>query len=499
MKRIIAIFLLLTAFSGIGADLVSHEEQAQEFALKRLVRYINGNFKISGKSVYVEILSDKTVPPGEPRVEISARKHRIYINPQDDWQRDYSFCRRLIHLLLRAKCGCAAKNLEQLPDWFICGMAQVISEQTGSARLIRNQHTFTLLDILAGNGCFGNPADVLPVKLKQLSVEEKMFFYEYSKLVMLTLDKSRGFSRLAVIISDDPVIDRKKFNAAASEKLSNYRDEFISPVYRKIMWSDIMPPPEELTLNCLEKALVSDVPELDEEGLPTGRMLKVRLEDFSKLANRDDFLFICRRAAAGLHTISVGESRVVRKLLADLRFHLEEEISHQTVRRQDIEKSSQKSVPQTGKQKSPGGSGGMVTKKSPVPSRKVSGRPLDTKKQDDADFDSLMKKSSDKDFQQSVRKFYKEKVVVEEKKESVAGKINRMFSAESKLDGKVVSRYIAEIKTALALRAELRRYLDETATSVTPVQKLIKFRKRIIYSGDHRYASWLESVSKELY
>ena len=471
--------------------MISHDGEARQFALRRLVRYINGNFKVSGRAADVEIFSDNSVPPGEPRLEIYSRKHRIYVNPQDDWQRDNNFCFRLIHLLLSAKCGRSAADLKQLPDWFIAGISQVVSEQTGSARLIRNQHTFTLLDMLAENGCFGNPADVLDVELKQLSEEEKKFFYEYSKLVMLTLDKSRGFSRLAVIIGDDPVIDSNKFNAAARRILENNKDELISPVYRRIMWSDIVPPPEKFTLNCLEKALVSDVPELDKEGYPTGKILKVRLEDFAKLSNREDFLFICRRAASRLQTVSVGESRSVRKQIADLRYHLEEEIFYQTGRQQNVEKSTQITTSQTPNRKTAG-----PTVKS---SQQNIVRTKQTRKNDDADFDRLMNNSSDKDFQKSMKKFYQEKVISSVKEESVTGKLNRMFSAESKLDSQIINKYIAGIKAALEQRAELRAYLDATVSSMTPVQNLIRFRKRIIYSGGQQHVLWLEKVRSELY
>ena len=492
MKRIIAIFLLMTAFFCSGADFVSHPRQEQHFALRRLARYINGNFKMAGKSSDVEIISDETIPPGEPRCEVYQRKHRIYINPLDDWQRDPGFCRRLIHLLLRAKCGSAAADLSPLPDWFICGISRVVDEQTASARLIRNQHTFTLLDVLAENGCFGNPADVLEVDYEQLSGAEKMFFNEYAKLLMLTLDRARGFSRLTVIIGDDAVIDPAKFNAAALLVLKNLDDKLISPAYRRIMWSDIVPPPEKFTLRCLEDALVSDVPELDKDGLPTGKLQKIRLEEFSSLFERDDFLFICRRAVSKLHTVSVGESRKVRSLLADLRYLLEAEISNISGRQQEIQ------LPAAQLQKN----GGKVPpdgKKRRVPLNAGLMRTVADKRENDKKFDELMSKSGESGFTDSMRSFYRQNVVRKKDQETLAGRLDRMFSSGSKIDRNDILRYISAVKEELAGRTALRKYLDETASDITPVRNVIKFRRDIIFGGDIRQTLWLEKISRQLY
>ena len=490
MKRIISIFLLITTIIACKADVVSHPDREQHFALRRLVRYINGNFKMAGKTCEVEIVSEESVPPGEPRVEILRRKHRIYINPLDDWQRDEGFCRKLIHLLLRAKSGCSAANLSDLPDWFVCGIAEVAREQTASARLIRNQHTFTLLDILSESGCFGNPAAILDADMKTLSWAEKMLFAEYSKLLMLTLEKERAFSRFTVMLGDDAVIDRQKFNDTAKKLLNNFDSEFISPAYRRIMWSDLVPPPEKFTLMCLEKALVSDVPELDKEGLPTGKLLKVRLEDFSLLADRSDFLFICRRAVSGLHTVSVGESRRVRSLLADLRYLLEAEINYQTGRRSSVERSAKPTDPRVRKSGKPGAIQPSNNKKQSANKQKA-----------DADFDSLMRNSSDSRFKESMREFYKNNVIDKNADSSsvFTGRIGRMFSSETKLDGRKAALYISEIKTALSERAALRGYLAKELSAVTPIHDLIKFRKGVIYDADSRHTLWLERISKELY
>lgn len=498
MKRIISIFLLLSAFAVCRADYVRHPDSELRFALSRLVRYIRENFKVAGRNYEVNIITDDKVPPGAPRYEIKQRQYYIYINPMDDFRRDEFFCLRLICMLLRAKSGCSAGNLADLPDWFVCGMTQVVIEQTRGAMIVRNQHTFTLLDTLAENGCFGNPVDILNVDLKQLSGAEKMFFAEYSKLVMLALDKTKGFHELSAIIGGDPVIDRKKFNGVALKALNDFDEELISPIYRRIMWGELLPPPEKFTGKCLEKVIAVDVPELDIEGVPTGKLMKVPLENLQTLVDRDDFLFICRRVITRLYTISAGESRQVRKLIADMRYLIETEFNYQKSRWESVERDEnlQQTGRKTAKNTAIVKSGGKKNSRLLKPEANKS---LQKNKNTDVLFDELMNNSSGSDFKRSIRDFYQMNVV--SKKLNGYGKITGTFGiTKSKFNSKAVSRCISDIKSALADRAALREYLDKEIFMKTPIHEMIKFRKEFIYGQDENpHAIWLDRIDKELY
>ena len=472
MKAIFAIFIMLLPFFCGAADFVSHSDMEQNFALRRLLRYINGNFRTAAKSVELELYCEETVPPGEPQVSSVNGKMRIVINPLDNWQKDMPFCRKLVTLLLRAKTGNLNGDFSDLPDWFVFGISQIAAEQTSSARLIRNQHSFPLLCILAENGCFGDPSLVLDIKAETLSDEEKQFFLEYSKLIMLVLEKMRCFSRMTVLMSECRAIDRTAFNRIANGFLNGKKDPMIAQIYRRELWSDLVPPPEKLTLKCLENVFVQQIPELDSQGVPTGKVVKVRLEEFPQLAKRHDFILICRSVSAKLQTVSVGESREVRTLLADLRRIFENDI-HRMTEGEPQKKDTSKKTKKSAKQQDNGKS-----------------------------FDELMKKSQSGDFKKHAQSFYKEKVV-SDKRDSVSDRIvsgvNKMFSSRTTLDGKVIKSYVNEIYSSLERRAQIRRFIEKMDKQKRSVPQQIDFRKKIIYGGDYRHLQWIEAVSKELY
>ena len=483
MKSIIAIFILLLPFFCGSADFVSHPDLEHNFALRRLLRYINGKFKVAGRAIDVEMYCEESVPPGEPRVSNVSGKLRIVTNPLDDWQRDQGFCRKLIVLLLRAKSGNLNGDWSELPDWFVCGISQVVSEQTSCARLIRNQHAFPLLSMLAENGMFGNPADILNLKRDELTEEEKKFFLEYSKLVVLTLEKVRCFPGIAVLLSDSSKISREKFNQQAYRFLNNFNDRMIAPAYRRELWSDLVPPPEKFTRKCLETAFVSEVPELDSEGVPTGKMLKIRLEDFPGLSERGDFLLLCRNASNKLFTVSVGESREIRSLLADLRHILEADIKRMADDQPKDENTPQKTADKKAK---------------PFASNKNASN----SKMQEKSFDDLLQKSQNSDFRKEVRRFYKEQKITDShsnKTGTVVSGINRMFSSGTLIDREVVKKYIGEILASLERRTEQRAFVDGVERQRQAVPRQIENRKKRIYGGDLRHTVWLETVSKDLY
>lgn len=474
MKSLIAIFMLFFLLSGMAADFVSHPEQEQHFALRRLLRYVNGNFKVADKAAEVEIFCEETIPPGDPQMTLSSGKARIMLNSLDDWRRDAGVCRKLVILLLRAKTGNFKGDLSALPDWFVSGIAEVASEQTSSARLIRNQHSFPLLDILAANGVFGDPASVINIDAKRLSSGEKAFYREYCKLIMLTLKRVRRFSGLTVLIGDSRKFDAEKFNAAAAKALRALDDRMIAPAYRRELWSDLVPPPERLTRRCLAELLVSEVPELDQDGLPTGKMLKVSLENFAQLADRPDFVFLCRRVASQLYVISIGESREVRSILADLRYILENDIQNFAGEPQEKKTPERTAGTQRRKERS-----GALAK-------------------NEEKFNELLKKNGDVDFRKSVRRFYQEKVVSSDKNSKRSG-ISRMFSSGSVIDPSFVRSRVADIRSALDRRERLRRFLETESLKMKNVPDEIKYRRNWIYQGDSRHGAWLEMVGKELF
>lgn len=431
----------------------------------------------------MEIDCDGSVPPGEPQESIVSGKMRIILNPLDDWQRDSGFCRKLITKLLRAKSGNINGNLSQLPDWFIYGIAQIAAEQTASARLVRNQHSFELLNLLAENGTFGNPADILDLKRSSLSSEEEKFFLEYAKLLMLTLGRRRCFAELTAHISYSARFDADKFNAAARKSLKQLDEKMISPFYRRELWSDLTPPPEKFTRMALEYAFITDIPELDEEGLPTGKILKVHIVDLPALADRPDFLLICRRISSKLFAVSSGESREVRTLLANIRYIFESDIQRLT------------EVQQSGEVQA-----GGINVRHAKPLAAKNSKPAVNNLE--SDLNKLLQNSQNSDFRKNVRSFYKEKVISSDSK-SAGGQIvsgfNRMFNSGTQIDADVIKKYVAEIYSAVDKRTEIRAFVIGEEEKIRSIPSWIENRRRSIYGGNSRHAAFLESVSNNLY
>ena len=482
MKQIIIIFFLTLSFFLHGADFVSHPDMEQHVALRRLVRYVNNKFKAAGKSVDVEIICSENSPPGEPQVIRSKGKWRLVINPFDDWQRDHDFCRKLITLLLCAKSGNGYAAISGLPDWFIYGISQVVRDHTSSARLIRNQYSFELLDMLCANGCFGDPLDVIRLKFADLPVEQTPFFLEYTKLIMLALDRARAVTRLSVMISEASFIDEKVFNEVALKVLPKISDNDIPTVYRREMWSDLVPPPEELTLNCLERISTLQIPELDSENIPTGRILSVKLEDLPTLSTRPDYVLLCRRAARALFVMSVGEARKVRMKLADLRYHFEQDINR------DINRDASVPVAESGSRN--------------APDRKIPKKQTARKGAQDTalEFEKIMERSRDGNFRKNVQNFYRKKVLTREQKKGfgsrVAGAFGNIFASRTTLDGRMIGKTLKEIRELLQQRKAEREFLEAVNLKRFPVRKMLKWRTLLIREGDPEQAAWLSSVGE---
>ena len=473
MKNITVIFLLAVPVLLSGADFISHPDMEQYFALRRLTRYIHSKFRASGRTNDVEIVCSEMSPPGEPALTRRKGRWKIEINPGDNWLVDHAFCRKLSAILLSAKCGVSQETVQQLPDWFVLGITQVVAGQLESARLIRNQQSFPLLGMLSSHGCFGDPADILELKFSELSAEEQPYYLEYAKLIMLTLERGRAVSRLAAMLSGDAPVTPASFNAAARRTLPAKFDPMISPAYRREMWSDMIAPPEALTLGCLDEVENMTLPELDAEGVPTGKIIRAKLEELPQLAARPDYLLLCRRAADRLFVMSVGEERPVRKRLADLRYHFEQDISRGA--NYDMTESSQ-APPQ------------ISGKKSAGKSAKKPGA--------DKEFNELMKKSRDKDFRNNMQKFYRTRVLNDTRKTGVAEKAAAFFAGSTQLDASYISSMLKDIRSELDLRKRRRQYLDRINMQRFPVRRLLKHRIRNIREGDIEHVLWLNSLSE---
>ena len=484
MKSLFVIFLLSAPIfcHFLGAvDFVSHPDAESRFALRRLTGYISGNFRVAKRSAEVDILSDPRAIPGEPFVERTPEKRiRITINPADDWKQDRNFCRKLIFHLLKSKTGCPAVNFDALPDWFVFGIAGAAQERTGSARLARNSHSFELLNVLILNGAFGDPSMVLPLEMAKLTPEEQPFFLEYAKLVVHTLESAGKFTHFSAILTESREIVKEDFDRVALECLKNYQSEYIAPQFRKELWGDLNPPPEDFSLRCLETACKIPVPELDKDGLPTGKIGEISLDLLPDLSERQDYYLLCRHAAKGLFNISVGESREVRNLLAQLRAMFEQDAV-------DFAAAGASA-------KTPG-RGGDPRAKAKREQKKRAGREISS-------FDELMKEQGKKEFTELTRKFYKDKVISGNASRGgnsdVFGNINGIIPQRTKAEPEKIRHLLEVIRQTLDERKALRRQLDGTAAKERSVREAIRTRARFLENGDDRVSRWLEQIESRM-
>ncbi len=464
----------------LGAvDFVNHPDQEGRFALRRLTGYISGNFRVAKKSLDVDILSDPRAIPGEPFLEYMPDKRaRITINPADDWRQDRGFCRKLIFLLLKLKTGSPAADAGDLPDWFVFGIAQAAQERTASARLVRNSHSFELLGLLAAAGAFRNPLQILPLELSKLTPEEEPFFLEYAKLMAYVLEDAGRFSHFTAIFAESNTLDRRDFDRVAAECLKNYDSRYIAPEFRRELWSDLNPPPEDFTLKCFEEAYKVPVPELDKDGLPTGKTASIALDELPSLSERPDYHLLCRYAANEIFAVSVGESREIRRELAGLRVMFEQESMIFAASAAGKTQNSSSDPRSKNRKKQPKKSGGT------------------------ASFDELMKDHGKKEFRELTRKFYKEKVISStvpggEKRSTGAGS-DTIAPGRSKSEPEKIRRIAGNIRQLLEERKELRFKLDSMAAKERTVRESIRRRSSFLENGDDRISGWLERLENSL-
>ena len=484
MKRLFAIFLLpATLFCHfLGAvDFISHPDAEGSFALRRLVGYISGNFRVAKKNFVVDILSDSKAVPGEPFLEYMPDKRaRITINPADDWTQDRGFCRKLVFLLLKLKTGSPAVNGDALPDWFVFGIAQAAKERTASARLVRNSHNFKLLELLVAGGSFRNPLQILPLELSALTPEEEPFFLEYAKLAAYALENAGKFSHFAAILTESRRIVRSDFDRVAAECLKNYDSKYIAPEFRKELWGGLNPPPEDFTLKCFEAACKIPVPELDKEGLPTGKIGTVALHELPTLRERPDYHLLCRYAAKEILDISVGESREIRMALADLRIMFEQESMAFAA----------------------GAGAGKVQINSTDPRAKAKKEQQKRAGKGTASFDELMNNQEKGGFRELTRKFYKEKVISttvhEGGNRSVRSGLGNLMPRRTKAEPENILRIAENIRQLLAERKALRSKLDSIAAKERSVRENIRRRSILLENSDDRISGWLEQLENSL-
>ena len=484
MKSLFAIFLLpATLFCHFldAADFVSHPDAEGRFALRRLVGCISGNFRVAKKSLEVDILSDSKAVPGEPFWEYMPDKRvRITINPADDWMQDRGFCRKLVFLLLKFKTGSPAVNGDALPDWFVFGIAQAAKERTASARLARNSHNFELLELLVTDGSFRNPLHILPLKLSALTPEEVPFFLEYAKLAVYALENAGKFPNFAAILTESRSLVRSDFDRVAAECLKNYDSKYVAPEFRKELWGDLNPPPEDFTLKCFEAACKIPVPELDKDGLPTGKIGTVALHELPALSERPDYHLLCRYAAKEIFAVSVGESREVRRALAGLRVMFEQDFM------------TFAAAAGTGKAQNSSTDPRAKAKKE---QQKRAGKGA-------ASFDELMNNQEKSEFRELTRKFYKEKVLSGTApgggNRSVRSGLGNLMPVRAKAEPENIRRIAENIRQLLAERKALRSKLDSAAARERSVRENIRRRSIFLENSDDRISGWLEQLENSL-
>jgi hypothetical protein len=335
-----------------------------------------------------------------------------------------------------------------------------------------------LIDALVQQGAFCNPAEVIPLEMSKLSPEEVPFFLEYAKLAVYTLGSEKKFSTFAAILTESRKIERSDFDNIAIGCLKNFDSKYIAPQFRKELWGDLNPPPEDFSLRCFEAAYKVPVPELDKDGLPTGKIGETSLEELPTLSGRQDYYLLCRYAAKELFAVSGGESREVRNLLAQLRVMFEQDT---------VNFSSS-------------GKSGKAPKESSDPRAKAKREQQKREGKDTSSFDSLMKEQGKVEFTELTRKFYKEKVI----SDKVTGgadmldNINAVIPTRSKADPEKIRRIAGLIRQSLADRKALRKRLDRTADGEKCVRDMIRSRADFLKNDDDRVSRWLEQVENRM-
>ncbi|MBO5991130.1 MAG: hypothetical protein J6R00_05730, partial [Lentisphaeria bacterium] len=342
----------------------------------------------------------------------------------------------------------------------------------------RNSHSFVLIDALVREGMFCNPVQVIPLEIANLSPEEIPFYLEYAKLAVHTLDSAGKFPTFAAILTESRKIERSDFDHVAAECFKNFDSKYIAPQFRKELWGDLNPPPEDFSLRCFESAYKLPVPELDKDGLPTGKMVEVSLDVLPTLSKRQDYYLLCRYAAKELFAVSGGESREVRNLLAQLRVMFEQDNA--------IFSSYRKS--------------GSVPKGGSDPRAKAKKEQQEREGRDVSSFDSLMKKQDKVEFTKLTRKFYKEKVISDKAADGggILGNINSVIPHRSKADPEKIRRIADNIRQALADRRALRNTLDKTSDGEKCIRDVIRSRAEFLKNDDDRISRWLEQIENRM-
>lgn len=223
---------------------------------------------------------------------ISQSKRWILVLPDNakQWKNNFRTRKIIYGVLISCRLNLPKMGqLEYLPDWVVAAIDEGVSNSHNSGVSVAVRRRFPVTrGLLATKNKLPNFRMMTELDLKLLPVEAQMWYRELSRLLFEILaDKkllSPFFSDLATMNDPSP------WYKSIVEKIGNEKLQcHLELSAMKIVWFNLAPAPPQLLLKRLPELETVELSELDANHNPTGKILKVKLDELpALLASRPD-------------------------------------------------------------------------------------------------------------------------------------------------------------------------------------------------------------------
>ncbi|MGF0037112.1 hypothetical protein [Victivallis vadensis] len=369
LKKSLASALLAAGFSLAAASSIFTADQVELIPdrvgsdandtveeLKMLDRQLCALLRVGNRRspILCRIAFSDKVPEGEVLLKSAKNIWTIEFNDRTpEWQRSFSMRGRILGWLLAAKLNnrSLAAWPERFPAWVVAGIDARIEGSRTAERFLRRNRQLPLLRALLACGKFPDFQQTMQMNPAELSESGLVWYRELCRVLVDSASTSStpvdnaflDYLVLTAAGTAEPehvfrsTLGRLWLSAAERSPLPGKLEtegwkelgadakiqRYLEYSAEQLAWHEFSPRPAELTQKQLDEILQADLPELDANGEPTGRRLRVDYAELPELViQRPDAYQLLRDESLRLRSIVEGNGLDFSRLLRDLDLKL---------------------------------------------------------------------------------------------------------------------------------------------------------------------------------
>ncbi len=335
----------------IGGDAADTIEE-----LKMLDRQLCALLRVGNRRspILCRIAFSEKIPAGEVQLKSAKNIWTIEFNDRTpDWKTSFAMRGRILAWLLAAKLNNRplAANPERFPAWIVAGIDARMTGSRTAERFLRRNRQLPLLRALLAYGKFPDFLQTMQLKPAVLTASGQAWYRELCRVLVdsafscsTPVDNAfLDYLLLTAAGTADPehvfrsTLGRLWLSAAERSPLprrletAGWKDlsddakiqRYLEYSAEQLAWHDFSPRPAKFTRKQIDEILKADLPELDGNGNPTGRRLRVDYAELPDLVvQRPDAYQLLRDESLRLRSIAEGNGLDFGRQLRDLDLKL---------------------------------------------------------------------------------------------------------------------------------------------------------------------------------